>query len=148
MCYHIIFIPTFSLYASINSEWYHIAENFRGRKLSRISRFCGYSRKFSLQNLGVWHLWCCKSEQSAKVFSAKIVLFTNPQKFSPSKFPAIQYFCPSEHVMEELGLWCKIPPFEGAQVARSKIMSRTSTRYNICVTIKEEQLQVIQHLCA
>ena len=54
-------------------------------KLSRISRFCGYLRKFSLQNLGVWHLWCCKSEQSAKVFSAKIIFFANLRKFSPSK---------------------------------------------------------------
>jgi len=29
--------------------------------------------------------WRGKSEQSAKVFSAKIVFFTNPRKFSPSK---------------------------------------------------------------
>ena len=34
---------------------YRIAENFQGRKLSRISRFCGYLRKFSLRNLGAWH---------------------------------------------------------------------------------------------
>ena len=48
-------------------------------------RFCGYLRKFSLQNLEVWHLWCCKSEQSVKVFFAKIIFFTNLRKFSPSK---------------------------------------------------------------
>ena len=64
---------------------YRIVGNFRGRKLSRISWFCGYLRKFSPQNLEVWHLWCCKSEQSVKVFSAKIVFFTNSRKFSPSK---------------------------------------------------------------
>ena len=29
--------------------------------------------------------WCSKSEQSAKVFSAKIVFFTNSRKFSPLK---------------------------------------------------------------
>lgn len=40
------------------------------------------------------------------------------------------------YLMEELGLWCKIPWFsEVTQVARSKVMSRTSTRYNICVRI-------------
>ena len=40
---------------------------FRGRKLSGLWQFCGYSQKFSPQNLGVWHLWCCKSKQSAYV---------------------------------------------------------------------------------
>ena len=30
-------------------------------------------------------LWCSKSEQSTKVFSANIIFFTNSWKFSPSK---------------------------------------------------------------
>ena len=80
--------------------------NFRGRKLPRISRFCGYLRKFSLQNLGAWHQlmrqkraicesFLCKiwgqnlhdkSKQSAKVFTMEIVFFTTSRKFSPSKF--------------------------------------------------------------
>jgi len=34
---------------------------------------------------GVGVLWHGKSEQSAKVFSAKIIFFTNLPKFSPSK---------------------------------------------------------------
>ena len=29
-------------------------ETLRGRKLSQISRFCGYPQKFSLRNLGAW----------------------------------------------------------------------------------------------
>ena len=62
---------------------YRIVGNVRGRRLSRISQFCGYSRKFSPQNLGAWRPLA--REQSAKVFSTKIVLFTSPQKFSPSK---------------------------------------------------------------
>ena len=49
-------------------------ENFRVRKLSRILQFSGYLWKFSLQNLGVGHLWCCKSEQSAKFFSLESFL--------------------------------------------------------------------------
>ena len=61
---------------------YHIAGNFRGRKLSQMLRFCGYLRKFSLRSLGAWVLWRSKNEQSAKVFSAKIVFFTNSRKFS------------------------------------------------------------------
>ena len=55
---------------------YHIAGNFQERKLSRISRFCGYLGKFSLQNLGT-------SEQSAKNFPMKILFST---KSSPAKF--------------------------------------------------------------
>ena len=34
---------------------YLITGNFRGRKLSWISLFCGYLRKFSPQNLVAWH---------------------------------------------------------------------------------------------
>ena len=64
---------------------YHIAENFRGRKLSPISWFCSYMQKFSLQNLRRGVLRHDKSEQSAKVFFAKVVFFTNLQTFSPSK---------------------------------------------------------------
>ena len=64
---------------------YRIVGNFRGRKLLKISRFCGYTRMFSPQNLGRDILWHGKSEQFAKFFSAKIIFFTNPRKFSPSK---------------------------------------------------------------
>ena len=74
---------------------YCITGNFQGRKLSRILRFCGYSRKFSPRNLGHEILWCGKSEQSAKVFSAKIVFFTNSQKFSPSKVSRYTVCCAS-----------------------------------------------------
>ena len=59
---------------------------------SRISQFCGYSRKFSPRNLGAWHPWCGTSEQSAKDFSAKIVFFTNLRKFSPSKVSCCTVF--------------------------------------------------------
>ena len=52
---------------------YRIAENFWGRKLSWILRFCGYTRKFSPQTLGCGILWRGKSVQSANVFSVKIV---------------------------------------------------------------------------
>ena len=57
----------------------------------QISRFCGYSRKFSPRSLGAWHpLWCGTSKQPVKVFSAKTVLFTNSRKFSLRK----SYFSP------------------------------------------------------
>ena len=38
---------------------YRLAGNFRGRKLSWISRFCSYLRKFSLRNFGA----CCPLER-------------------------------------------------------------------------------------
>ena len=72
-------------------QLYHIAENFQGRKLSWISRFCGYTRKFSLRNLGRGVLRHGKSEQSAKVFSAKIGFSPIRGSFLPWKFPAIRY---------------------------------------------------------
>ena len=60
-----------------------LAANFWGRRLSRISWFCGYSRKFSPWNLGVWyplawHEWAiCKNRifyQFTKVFSLESFL--------------------------------------------------------------------------
>ena len=43
---------------------------------------------FSQRNLGAWRLWRGKSEQSAKVFSPKIIFFTNLRKCSPlESFP-------------------------------------------------------------
>ena len=59
------------------NKTYRIAENFRGRKLLQISRFCGYTRKFSPQNLGRGVLWRCKMSKNR--------IFTNSWKFSPSK---------------------------------------------------------------
>ena len=67
---------------------YRIVGNFWGRKLSRILRFCGYSRKFSPWNLGVWcplaphkraiheSFLCenCIFHQFAKVFSLESFL--------------------------------------------------------------------------
>ena len=58
------------------SNLQNFSGNFQERKLSRISRFCGYLGKFSLQNLGT-------SEQSAKNFPMKILFST---KSSPAKF--------------------------------------------------------------
>ena len=70
---------------------YHIEENFWGRKLSWISRFCGYTRKFSPWNLGRGVLWHGQSEQSAKVFSVKIVFSPICKSFLPQKFTTIRY---------------------------------------------------------
>ena len=56
-------------------------------KLSRISRFCGYTQKFSPRNLGRGVLWRCKSEQSAKVFSTKIKFSSIRESFSLESFP-------------------------------------------------------------
>ena len=50
------------------SASYCIAGKFQGRKLLRIWRFCGYSRKFSF---GVMASFGGTSEQSMKVFSAE-----------------------------------------------------------------------------
>ena len=55
-----------------------IAENFWGTELSQNSRFCGYLQKFFFpQNLEAWH--------------PLAVPASKPWKFSPQKFPTIQY---------------------------------------------------------
>ena len=67
---HVISVPRWSLFFCHSSaSMYRTVENFRGPKLLRIWRFCGYSQQ----------LLC---EQSVKVFSTRIVFST---KFSPSK---------------------------------------------------------------
>ena len=69
---------------------YRIAGNFRGRKLSQISRFCGYSRKFSLQNLIFWHFnWWQQLGNPLQKFSTNLWKFFTWWKFSPSKVPTI-----------------------------------------------------------
>ena len=100
-----------TLWGQAWTNWYLIVGNFQERKLSRISWFCGYSWKFSPQNLGAWHLWRCKSEQSANVFSTKIIFFTNLQKFSPSKVSRYMVLChcmmSDEHV-QNLNFQCSV----------------------------------------
>ena len=59
-----------------------IVGNFRGRKLLQISQFC---ESFLCKIWGRCFFWCGKSEQATKVFSTKIIFFTNSHKFSPSK---------------------------------------------------------------
>ena len=87
------------LYETINSSQTHAELNLEqpipqelpySEKLSRISQFCGYTRKFSLRNLGRGVLWRGKSEQSVKVFFAKIVFSPICESFLPRKFTAIR----------------------------------------------------------
>ena len=80
------------VYTSIplwNSDIYHIAGNFRGRKPSQILWFCGCLQKFSLWNLGVWHPLARHKRAIRESF-----LYKNPpirESFLPQKFPAIRY---------------------------------------------------------
>jgi len=60
-------------------------------KLSREKTFANFvvlwlfAKVFSTKFWGVGVLWHGKNEQSVKVFSVKIVFFTNSRRFSPSK---------------------------------------------------------------
>ena len=94
-----IYIQTSWPYIYIYMYTHHIAGNFRGRKLSRITLFCGYPRIFSSQNLGVWHP--LTRPAICKTFSMKIVFFTNSQKFfSLESFPLYgTLFCFSMFVL-------------------------------------------------
>ena len=59
-------------------------------KISREKTFANFTvfmlyTKVSPRNLGRGVLWRCKSDQSTKVFSAKIVISPIHEKFFPSK---------------------------------------------------------------
>ena len=71
---------------------YRTAENFQGRKLSRILRFCAYSRKFSLQNLGAWCPLARHERAICESFLCKKRISPICKSFLPRKFPAIRYF--------------------------------------------------------
>ena len=76
-------------------------ENFWGRKLSQISLLCGYLWKFSRKILGHGVLWRSKSEQSTKLLWENRIL-TNLQKFSLESFPLYGIL---EKLVEETALW-------------------------------------------
>ena len=59
----------------IRQSRYRIAENFQGRKLSQISRFCDDSRKFSPRNLGVWHPLALQKRAIRESFLRKNCIF-------------------------------------------------------------------------
>ena len=53
--------------------------------LCEFHSFVAICENFLCKIFGHGVIWCSKSEKSAKVFSVKIVFFTNSRKFSPSK---------------------------------------------------------------
>ena len=69
---------------------YCIVGNFEGRNFCKFHHFVAIHESFLCESWGCRILWCSKSEQSAKVFSAKIHQFTKVFE-SFRKFPAIQY---------------------------------------------------------
>ena len=99
----------FSCYTSDNIRtitekmWsvYRIAGNIQGRELLWVSWFCGYLNFWGLASFGGGGggKKGGKSEQSAKVFSMKIVFFTNSQTFSPQKFSAIYGTCTNFNIL-------------------------------------------------
>ena len=67
---------------------YCIAENFRGRKLSWILRFCGYSRKFFPWNSGVWRPLAWQQRAIRESFLCENCIFHQFAKvFSLESFP-------------------------------------------------------------
>ena len=66
-------------------------EKLSGEKTRELRGFVAIREIFLCEIWGCDILWHGKSKQSEKVFSTKIVFFTNLQKFLPRKFPAIRY---------------------------------------------------------
>ena len=75
-------------------------QHFEGENFHKFLRLCGYLQKFSLRNLGAWHLLAAPTSnlrkifsmknifhQLAKVFLCKFFLPTTPTSFLRGKFP-------------------------------------------------------------
>ena len=80
-------------YSTIQRE-----ETFEGETFTNFAVFVAFH-----EILGHGILWCGKSEQSAKVFTAKIIFFTNSRKFSPlkvSRYMVAVVFCLIQHILE------------------------------------------------
>ena len=75
----------------VETKNYRIAGNFRGRKLRGFCGFVAIRESFLREIWGCGILWHGKSEQSAKVFSAKIVFSPIHESFLPRKFSVIRY---------------------------------------------------------
>ena len=79
-----------------------MAETFEGENFCN---FCGFMAKRESFLSEIWGrgvFWHGKSKQSAKVFSTKMVLFTNLREYSPSKvsrytIPWLQGFIVENH---------------------------------------------------
>ena len=70
---------------------HRIVGNFLGRKLSQISRFCGYSRKF-MKYRGVVSLGTAKVNNPWKFSPQKLYFSPIRKSFLPQKFPTIRYY--------------------------------------------------------
>ena len=70
---------------SLSSENTVQRKTFEGENSCEFCSFMAIYESFLHKVWGHGILWNGKSKQSAKVFSVKIVLFTNSQKFSPLK---------------------------------------------------------------
>ena len=84
---HTIHLKKFS-----TNIYYRIAGNFWGSKLSQISWFCGYLRKFSRK---IWRcdiLWRSKNKQSTKFSPLKSYFSLIRNSFLPWKFPLYTVF--------------------------------------------------------
>ena len=75
-----------SLKMNTNPGMYRIAGNFWGRKLLLILRFCDYSWKFSLRNLGAWHYLAAPAGNLQNFFSRKSYFHQFVKVFSCESF--------------------------------------------------------------
>ena len=76
-----------------------------GENFHKFRSLVAIFESFLRETWGCSTLWHDKNKQSAKLFSVKIVFFTNSRKFSPSKeVPAIRYF---DRVTAFKALYCK-----------------------------------------
>ena len=92
-------------------------KTFEGKNFHK---FCGFVAISFLRKIwGHGVCWRCKSKQFVKVFSAKIVFFTNSQKIFPQKFSAIRYALPLLYTQDRCVTWLR------------RLVTRTITHWTV-----------------
>ena len=93
-------------------------KTFEGKNFRKFCSFVTISFLHKIWGHGI--CWHCKSKQFMKVFSAKIVFFTNSQKFfSLKSFSAIRYAMPILYTQDRCVTWWR------------RLVTRTITHWTV-----------------
>ena len=80
-------VPHFKAHTTLARLVVPYTENFQGRKLLQISRFCGYLESFPHEIWGRGVMWRATSEQSASFLRENRIFHQFVKVFSLKSFP-------------------------------------------------------------
>ena len=113
---------------------YRIAENFRGRNFREFHGFVAIREGFFREIWGRGVYWRGRRKQSAKVFSAKIIFFINPRKFSPLKVFRYRYLLQMCGRVPQFGwemrIWYKVLAWNTVHMERLTLTDKISPSHS------------------